>query len=854
MSKTSAALRSWQIFFSLNALALFAAGIAMILIAGGMPLSALRLLLISGSFFLAVLCGGLAVIAQIRPSRLEAAHTAILGSVIAPRLRMITGIVFAAFWGLTWFSPQETRGLQPFFIGIYPLVLFGTLSSGMSLVLLMKEGGRSSRRAWNDYWHGNNVVFKVVFVGLLGFGLVAFLAVQLGVFQSSEPYWYGAGVPLLAWQVYIAVIIGILALALESKLIHTKARMDLALFLSVWIVAAFFWSRQPLNQGFLITPPLPPNYESYPFSDPVIFDLGSQFALIGQGINNHLFFDRALYMSFLTYLHGLGGQNYEHLMAIQAAVFSVFAALLYLIGKRLHGWLAGILLAALAIFRGSNSLIATTWIQTSTFKHMMTDFPTAIGLAVFTVLVLGWLEDPQHRWREAGWAAGTLGLTSLLRLNALLLFPALILLAVWMSRARWRFSLALAGFALLAFLASVSPWVMFGPANGSIITLYRVRIEDVIRKRYLPGTFIPTRTSVMPAIASNIEALLPPMPQIPSPTRVTVPFPITYLLNNLVTSALIFPDSPQFLTISTTVKGGESFWAVFWDGQMSTVARGMLILNLLILAFGLGVAYKRCRLRGLIPLAVFLIYQMANALARTSGGRYLVPVDWVLMAYFGIGLAEILRIGRLLVDPQASDLSINSLPTSQGNEGAKQIWLPRALGVLLSLTMIGVTVPLAGNLYPLRYAEKKPSILVDELVPFFPALGLSRADVETFLLQPQAFISEGRALYTRYYRQGKGEPNPMPPYANFGYPRLVFLFIGPHGLDYVILPGALPRIFPNASDAILLGCKYTVGTFSVASALVVVLPEQAVGYARSPAAPLACPLPEPVCDNNRNCH
>jgi hypothetical protein len=854
MIKTNVPARSLQIFFSLNALALFAAGMAMFLIARGVPLSALRTLVISGSFFLGAVCAGLAVIAQIRPARLEAAHSAILGSVIARRLTLIIGILFAACWGLTWFPVEATARLYSLFIGIYPLVLVGTLSSGMSLVLLMSAGGHSSRKAWNDYWHGNKEVFRVGLVGLIGLGLVAFLAVQFGVFKSAEPYWYGAGVPLLASQVYGAVIIGILVLALETKLFHTRSRMDLALFLLVWMVAAFFWSRQPLNQGFLITPPLPPNYESYPFSDLVTFDLGSQFALIGQGINNHLFFDRALYMSFLTYLHSVGGQNYEHLMAIQAAIFSVFAALLYLVGKRLHSWFAGILLATLTIFRGSNSLIATSWIQTSTFKHMMTDFPTAIGLAVFTVLVLRWLEDPQHRWQEAGWAAGTLGLTSLLRLNVLLLFPALLLLAFWVSRRRWKSSLALVGFALLAFLASVSPWVIFGPAHGSIVTLYRARIEDVIRKRYLPGTFIPARTSVVPAVASNIEVLLPSLPQTGAPSRLAAPFPITYFLNNLVTSALIFPDSPQFLTVTATVKGGEGFWKVFWDGRMSSVARTMLIFNLIILLFGIGVAYKRCRWRGLIPLAVFLIYHIANALARTSGGRYLVPVDWVLVAYFGLGLAEILLIGRLLFVTRASDLSFSVLPISPANEGVRRVWLPRASGVLLSLAMIGATVPLAGNLFPLRYVDKKPSNIVDEMAPFLPALGLRRVDVESFLLQPQAFISEGRVLYPRYYRQGKGEPNPMPPYANFAYPRLVFLFIGPHGLDYAILPGEPPKVFPNASDAILLGCKYTVGTFSAASALVVVLPEQAVSYARSPMAPLACPLPEPVCNNNKICH
>jgi len=63
-------------------------------------------------------------------------------------------------------------------------------------------------------------------------------------------------------------------------------------------------------------------------------------------------------------------------MSIQAAIFAVFPALLYLIGKRLHSRTAGLALAVLIIFRGLTGLDASAWIDTATFKHMLTDFPT----------------------------------------------------------------------------------------------------------------------------------------------------------------------------------------------------------------------------------------------------------------------------------------------------------------------------------------------------------------------------------------------------------------------------------------------------------------------------------------------
>ena len=125
--------------------------------------------------------------------------------------------------------------------------------------------------------------------------------------------------------------------------------------------------------------------------------MASQFALIGQGLFNGMVFDRALYMSFLVYLHLIGGQDYRQLMAIQGAAFAIFPAILYLLGKRLHSRTAGLVLAALTIMRGLTSLDASAWIDTANFKHMLTDFPTAIGVSVFLLLMLRWLQAPRQR-------------------------------------------------------------------------------------------------------------------------------------------------------------------------------------------------------------------------------------------------------------------------------------------------------------------------------------------------------------------------------------------------------------------------------------------------------------------------
>src|SRR5512142_2487731 len=154
-------------------------------------------------------------------------------------------------------------------------------------------------------------------------------------------------------------------------------------------------------------------------------------------------------------------------MALQAALFAVFPALIYLVGRRLHSRPAGILLAALITMRGLNSLTAAAWIDTSTFKHMLPDFPTAICMAALVLLLLKWLEAPEHNRRYVLWMGGLLGLGSLLRPHVLVLMPFVLLLAAWLYRSRWRSALGLLALTLVTALAAVAPWTFLSPGAGS---------------------------------------------------------------------------------------------------------------------------------------------------------------------------------------------------------------------------------------------------------------------------------------------------------------------------------------------------------------------------------------------------
>jgi hypothetical protein len=487
---------------------------------------------------------------------------------------------------------------------------------------------------------------------------------------------------------------------------------------------------------------------------------------------------------------------------------------------------------------------------------MLTDFPTAIGVAIFLLLMLGWLEDPRARWHYAVWGAGALGLTSLLRPHVLLLVPLLALLAVVVYRPHRSTGLWFGGLTLVAFLAGVAPWMFLGPSSGSILGFYGQRFRAVIAQRY-PRILQPPQNQPTPVpgvpdlpLGDGLPDTTPPrVSAATSAHRSALPFIVPQFVHNVVTAGLMFPDSPLFVSVRETVKSGEEFWRPRWDGSMSPAAAGMLVFNLSVVAIGMGVAYQRLRWRGLLPVAVMLIYDVANAFARSSGGRYLVPTDWIGVGYYAIGLATLIHVVVIIIRRGEAPAAAAA---ARGERRKAPPWW-RAPVILGQLALIGALVPLAGVLYPRRYPQKEPAALLTEIAPYLVPLGRSESEISAFLQQPGAVIEDGRALYPRFYPQDVGEPTRSAPFGARNYPRVVFVLIGPHGYQHALLPGRGTNVLPNASDVIVLGCRSIQQGFDMVSALLVVLPDRTIGYVRKPAAPLACPLPEPVCDTNKNC-
>jgi hypothetical protein len=772
--------------------------------------------------------------------------------------QVITWLVSISF-GLGWigcFLPAYRAGtLAVHWMRIQPAMVFILLVSIATLVMIFIKR--------SNFTIQDSKISKILKLSLvLFFVSMLFIGIMLysgfGV-SAAEDYWYGAGVPILASQLIAAILGGLFFLQVEKG--WNSRRSDLIIFLLIYAVTAVMWAREPLQRSFLFIGPYAPNRVLYPFADAALFDTASQFALIGQNFLffNGQFFERALYISFLVYLHSLIGQDYGLLMTVQAAIFAVFPALVYLVGRSLNTRAVGFAAAIVATLRGANSIAASNMIDMANPKMMLTDFPTAIGMVLIVLLTCEWLKKPQQKWHYPIWIGGIIGLTIMLRTNTLMLLLLIPLYAILKFLPEWRLWLVSTFLLILAAFAVTLPWELRNQSlGGQIYSSIFAKFQDVIQQRYVPpsepGSFLPREQSLSLLSFKQLQALTSlysetNIMQTKKPCDKVTCFVPNHFLHNILTSILILPTSPILDDLRHTVRESFPYWDPRWHGTFTIPSLLLFALNIFFILLGISIAWKQWRLVGLAPLTIFMFYDLSNGFARTSGGRYIVPIDWIFTIYFLIGVFQVITSAANTLGFRWHFFT-ESVEQNTSKHNFVVNDLSRIVVTLAVLFGLGALVPLAENLHGNRYKNFDISKALAEHETQIASAGLDLKEINAFLQNPNAEISVGRALYPRYYIENEGEVH-FYPVVVMGFPRTTFTLIGPKGEQGIVLPGGKPRYFPHGVDTIVLGCKEQ---FYVDALAVIILDEKSAIYTRSPESGLQCPLKQPICDNNHNCY
>jgi hypothetical protein len=501
-------------------------------------------------------------------------------------------------------------------------------------------------------WNANPVLLRsfVVSLGILA-ALSGFILLSGWGITPDYVHWNPAGSPLTSLQLIMIIWIGLLILGLFGSLkarlpVNSGRYFDLLIVLCLFLGAIYFWMNISNPHNDFSTKPVAPYFQAYPSSDAAVHDLGAISILNGSGIWFRSFIDKPLYMVFLAFLHLVGGYDYNLLTILHVSVMALMAPGLYFLGKSFHSRMFGFVLAGIVLTRQYNAIVLTNQLYFNvTPRQFMTEVPTLLGLIIFTWLFFLWLRSPDGNGWRAFVVGGILGAVSLVRSNPFLLIPFVPIFLFFFFKLQKKVWITQSLLFLMGCVLVIAPWVVSTrDANG--IPYVLVKFNNIIRTRYKPSSQLPIGKELSASSSRDARNLAPLSAgfDLSSISIQTFPgFVINNTLHNFVGAFFTLPDSIQIDDQNIQMLVSRPYWS---EGKESVVLSQIpfLLLNIVLLALGLGWSWKRWKWAGLTPLFVFVVYSLSLGFGRTSGSRYLVPIDWVVNFYYALGLVCIFQI------------------------------------------------------------------------------------------------------------------------------------------------------------------------------------------------------------------
>lgn len=659
-------------------------------------------------------------------------------------------------------------------------------------------------------------IIAVVWIGVV--------STRIGL-EPDNRYWNVAGVPVLINQ--LAMVFGLALLAvflygLLTKKVSANTRrreilLDLLACLILWAGAAWFWHQAPFSNSFFAEGVFPPNQDFYPYSDAALTDLGGQYMLIGKGLEYPFFTEKPLYALFLGLLHKFVGQRYLTVSGWQLICFAVLPVLLYLLGKQLHNRLFGVSIALFSIAKEYNAIFSTFKISVSNSRLYLSEFPTLILMVLLAIALVSWFKSAGKEGPLPLLAGGALGLAAMVRTNPLLLAPIILLFALWFYRRSlkrfWTSALLfIGGFALVLGPWLAFTWIKYGTDP------FTYKISAVIQTRFLQQEQRPAPTG----LEQHPVSLLGEKPVIPADIKPSEAAPLSqrlgvfgftlgHFFNNQIKALFTLPFAVYPLELTPVLD--LPYWRepVSWTGELPLSSGFAFALNLTLISLGITAGWKRNGAAGLVPLLLNIGYYLSNALGRTSGSRYLLPVDWTIYFYYLFGLVLLYETGAHLrsVLPE-EQLAAAALVRTEDKRK------PRVLGVAVLLLLVGSAVPLINISFPDLYTDQQKDTNITALYasPIFTSHPELVDESDALLRKTSARIFRGRMLYPRYRD---------------------FALSGKEGLILTVLQPELTEVFFSfdtddltylepGKDILVLGCQRE----GFVEGFVAFLPEQGV--------------------------
>ena len=805
------------------------------------------------------------------------AHSVLWG--LSPRRLVVLGGV----WGATWAFYRVPRQLSETWVRVEGRRWWAALFIVASLLASVSPSifDYSYRATWEGLrpfwlWLAWNLGVGLWFFGhwrprlvfprrWLWIGVWSALLLMVLLFVKwggqMSVAWQGVGVPVTAGWVWFSVIMAAAAAWLVRRL---PSRAGLWLSVGIWVLAVGVWMGTSPAYSYFRTPELPPHNVAYPASDAAAFDLMSWQGVEGYGYYptkrfpwGNPFYRKLGFIGILSTFH-LVTSNYARYEWLVLVVLALTPVLLFWVVWRSYRWEAGLLLALLMIGQEYNAIHAGELVHTTSHVRLLMSEPwMRLWLVMFAAVVV----LLYRRYHLRGWQSvavgSTLGFAFLVRAEAMLLlvgWPA-----AWMvierliKPRRWKRD-ARRWLAVIFFVFGIG--VVFLPWMGRSVVLtshlrpqspayrtpwffwYQIKapFSPEYRDAVFPTSWFPSQNVFFTITAG--KAMAAPRSRVVASERqpdigntaskdygTVIKGIVNLAVRNALASILALPPTVEIAPLADTLNTSP-FWRTkrLFSFQWGWFAWLMLVFNVGVLAMGMVNLWQDSEESRLLLLTVLFVwggYLLAVALPRSSGGRYIVPVNWIPLLFYAVGLARLTEWGgEYLRGCEIHRIILPSRPVLGGTLRHARWWALLSIGlswwvVVLEFGAMGWVV-YRGQATPPRWHVASPKDVfgrMDDLA-LWDALPWSRDEMEEAVRQGNVVKETWGFLYHPFYFAPGMQCEDLCGFHKIEHPALFFhsIFALGRGRFYITLPEgagemqALTRL-ENNNESIIFYCS-----------------------------------------------
>ena len=717
-------------------------------------------------------------------------------------------MLFSLAWLVCRFLSDEA--FYPFFERIEPLLIYGAFVSGSGR--LLAEWLRP--RPGSGHSDSREVCKSALFFFLCACGIYLFIRVTGVGIVPDEMDWQPTGMAIQYWEILLSMWLG-LAVSLLLHTIRAGSRQNLTtviLFFLIWIVTAVLWVTIPtmevLNHSYFMEI-TPPNNLPYPASDCANFGLWAESIRAGLGFKTTIAY-RQFLIIVIAFFDMIAKHDLLKTIDLLTILLALIPACMYLLGRRLHSHGAGILAAGMAALREYNTIRLGPYYMVSNAKMWLSDLPAMLCLLAAVCACVNWFQKPRSL-RRILLAGCLMGLCVTVRSQFIVLIPFPVLFFLCREGLPFRKRIPGAVIFTLAAVMVIAPWFIRSKilTGDFILDEPGVHSTELARRWSDDVTNKVTRNpgeSDAEYAARNKQHMIDFF--LEKPLYVVRFIASHFTANELVAmTALPFGTDPK-LTIHDITN--TDFHDV--EGRLLKAENlPVLMFFLAVIALGMGAAWKRAGLAGLLPFFMCSLYLGSTAAARYSGWRFALPGDWFYYFYFALGTAEAAH--QVFVKLHGHPEEMLSVPSP---DTRKQPAYPAAAAGILILFLILGTVPaVCDKIVPQRvfpFSSEENAQAISGMAVGDPA---QREQLENLLADKGKTVLNGRIIYPRYFDAGHGlaSGHPWIAYKIRDFARLGFVLLNEENHDVILPLREIPAFIPNSADVFVIGADDSDGFF-----------------------------------------